>query len=402
VIYSSTDGITFDSLTTSRTNDTLLIFSTINLINSINPITYFKVKAVNSGGESSFTEVGAAIPSSESSSILIVNGFDRTDGTVNTFDFVRQHGSSVFANGRTFDFASNEAAISGGIQLTDYRIVDWILGEEGTVTSVFTSQEQTKISDYLESGGSLFISGSEIGYDLAGNYASTEDKTFYANYMKAKYIKDDVGKYATIPASGGIFDGIDNFNFDDGTHGTYDVNYPDGIQPISSAVRLIDYDGATYETDGCAGIGYEGVFGSSATSGKLVYLAFPFETIYPESARDSVMARIIAFLDRPSSIEQTTVLPEKFAILPNYPNPANPGTIFPIIFGKNVTSTQISIVNLLGEEIFSTRIELANRNGYDFQWNGRTNSGKPAPTGMYLIKISTAGESAVRRFTILR
>ena len=178
------------------------------------------------------------VPSSEQVDFLIVNGFDRVSGTSNTFDFIRQHGSSINSNGRAFDSASNEAIIEDDINIMNYQFVDWILGEEGTSTGVFSSIEQAIIKTYLESGRFLFISGSEIGYTLEAQ-GSSADREFYQNYLKADYISDAAGGhqgvYSGYGTTSSIFNSITSIAYDNGTHGTYDVDWPDGIKPFASS-----------------------------------------------------------------------------------------------------------------------------------------------------------------------
>jgi len=60
--------------------------------------------------------------------------------------------------------------------------------------------------------------------------------------LRAEYKVDAVGgkqeNYNIIGTPGALFDGL-NFSFDDGTHGTYDVDWPDGIKPIlNSEINL--------------------------------------------------------------------------------------------------------------------------------------------------------------------
>ena len=55
---------------------------------------YYKVRAINEYGSSEFTEILGASPSPEHSKVLIINGFDRTVGTTNTFDFIFEHGEA--------------------------------------------------------------------------------------------------------------------------------------------------------------------------------------------------------------------------------------------------------------------------------------------------------------------
>ena len=187
---------------------------------------FIKLKAINAYGSSKHTEVLGVIPSANSPKVLIVNGFDRVTGTNNTFDFIKEHGSALHNNDYLFDSASNEAIINKYIKLTDYQIVDWILGEEGTATSSFNDIEQSLIQEFLMDGGKLFVSGSEVGYDLSDK-GDNNDKLFYEKFLRANYISDAAGgrqaNYNAYGVQGTLFDGI-NLSFDDGTQGSYDVD----------------------------------------------------------------------------------------------------------------------------------------------------------------------------------
>ncbi|MCF6239429.1 MAG: glycosyl hydrolase family 18 protein [Candidatus Marinimicrobia bacterium] len=195
----STDGVNFSLASSSSSpNFTLNDLEDGQLI-------YMKVRNTNTFGSSGFSEVLAVVVNSTAgSSILIVQGFERTTGTVNELDYIIEHGSAIFANGRTFDASGNDAVEAGAIDLADYTIVDWISGEEATATVSFSPGEQSRIMDYLEQGGRIFISGSEIGYDLEAN-GSNSDYNFYRNYFKADYIVDDAQSYATYGPANGIF-----------------------------------------------------------------------------------------------------------------------------------------------------------------------------------------------------
>ena len=65
------------------------------------------------------------IPSNNDVKTLVVNGFDRVNGTNNTFDFIRQHGSALHAHNFSFDAASNEAVINQQINLL---IINLLIG----------------------------------------------------------------------------------------------------------------------------------------------------------------------------------------------------------------------------------------------------------------------------------
>ena len=259
---------------------------------------FYKVKAINEFGESDFTELLGTTPSASGSKVLIVNGFDRISGTTNSFDFILEHGNAIYINGYTFDSASNESVITGLVKLDDYVIVDWILGEEGAATSSFDEKEKTLVQDYIINGGRLFVSGSEIGYDLVEK-GTLSDNIFYENILKSQYLSDAAGEtngvYEIEGVPNSLFDGY-SFSFDNGDHGNYNVDWPDGIKPVGEAVTILKYKNVDYDTRGGAGIAYRGNFLIANVAG-LVYLSFGFEAIYPEQKRVDVMGQIL--IERP-------------------------------------------------------------------------------------------------------
>src|SRR6185369_4205426 len=124
---------------------------------------YFKVAATNAGGESGASEVVAALPSGGAKQVLIVNGFDRFDRTQNfrydylgelvdrvgpryndSFDYINRVERSLQAAkpGTHVASTSNEAILSGAVNLTDYDVVVWILGNESTANHTFDATEQ--------------------------------------------------------------------------------------------------------------------------------------------------------------------------------------------------------------------------------------------------------------------
>ena len=176
---------------------------------------FVKLEAVNLSGKSAQSEVLAGVPSSLSNpEILIVNAFDRSS-TGNTYDFIRQHAEAIKFNGGYFESATNDAIIDGTFELSNYNIADYILGEESTVDESFSSSEQVLIKSFLNNGGKLFVSGSEIAWDL--DYKGTSsDKDFIWNYLKTKYLDDAPFGVAGVyyqaePTNNILFTGIPSF-----------------------------------------------------------------------------------------------------------------------------------------------------------------------------------------------
>jgi hypothetical protein len=308
-IYASTDGYGFDGGTLVNGGGTTS--ATLSGYDPDIPY-YFRVVAVNAGGESKPSEVMAVLPSGGSKQVLIVNGFDRFDRTEdfryaylggavdrvwprynNSFDYVVQVESAIQSAqpGVHVASTSNEAVISGAVKLTDYDSVVWILGEESTADDTFNATEQTKVEQFIAAGGNLFVTGAEIGWDLD---AQNNGRSFYETTLKGNYVADDAGTYKAVPAAGGIFAGLSTLTFSNGAQfssldsQTYNVDYPDVISPQSGAQLALNYSGGA---GGGAGIQVTGTGGR----GNIVMFGFPFETITTANNRKAVMGRVLDF-----------------------------------------------------------------------------------------------------------
>ncbi len=98
-----------------------------------------------------------------------------------------------------------------------------------------------------------------------------------------------------------------------------------------------------------------------------------------------------------SSIEEISVLADKFELLGNYPNPFNPATKIAFNLPKDA-NVRVSVSNVLGQEI----AVLANRsfkagNGITVDFNASSFS-----TGMYFYTVSVDGKSFTKSMTLMK
>ena len=316
-IQTSTNGSSYGTpLTLAKSN---LILSSL----TSGQVYYIKIAAYNStySVTSASSEVLAAVPCNYQDSMLIVNGFDRAS-TGNTFDFIRQHGGSLYSNNHYFSSATNEAIQDGLVSLSTYKSVDWILGKESTANETFNSSEQTLVSNYLKQGGKLLVSGSEIAWDL--DYSgSTSDKNFITNYLKATYAADAPNNQASTwykcvkESSSNIFNINDSLYFDNGTHGTYNVDYPDVLTPVNGSASTLRY---TNIASSSSAIYFSGIFPSGTASGKLIFFAFPLETVYDVTKRNQLFGDIwLYFFTNNVSTNDFELAGKRYLI---YPNPS--------------------------------------------------------------------------------
>lgn len=319
ILYRSTNGFGFGN-PVSVGNVTSYTVS--NLTTGVDY--YFRVTAANAGGESMPSEtVGCrAATTNNAPRVLVVNAFDRMDRSANlrhnvssqnwskpgntgsiervfprwnnSFDYVVAHGKAIAAAGWAFDSCQNEAVANNQITLTNYAIVIWACGNEGTADETFSATEQTRLTNYLAANGALFVSGAEIAYDLDRPSGPTAaDRNFLHNNLRAAYSADNSGAYTTTSAAGGIFASRASATFDNGNNGIYWVKAPDVLTPFGGATPALYYSGG----GNVAALQSEGAVGS----GRVVIFGFPFETITSTARRNEYMSDILNFLTQPPS-----------------------------------------------------------------------------------------------------
>lgn len=305
-VYASTNGYGFDGGTEVNGGGTKSA-----TIKGLNPkvVYYFKISAVNEGGESPGSEVVAVLPSGGPKVVLIVNGFDRLDreldpkqpyrregNTVdrvrprqsNSRDYVVQVASAIEAavHGTHVESSSNEAVIGGAVDLAKYRTVVWDLGQESTKDHTFDATEQAKVEAFIAGGGNLLVSGSEIGWDLDHE---NNGQPFFHNVFKSKFVADNARTHEVVATGDGIFAGMTSVTFDDGEL-IYDVRHPDVISPQQGAKAALTYANSA----GAASVQVAGTDGR----GDVVFLAFPFETITTPANRTELMRRVLRYFKR--------------------------------------------------------------------------------------------------------
>ena len=326
VIYQSTNGWGFGNPISVGTATN---FTITNLASGVDY--YFRICAANVGGESlPSAVVGCRAPTSNGMvKVLYVNAFDRFDRTtdlkqnlvaqqyvppggtggndrvlprrVNAFDYLVPHGKAMSAYGAVFDSCPSEAVASGAVALTNYPIVLWACGNESVADESFSGAEQAKVSAFLAAGGNLFVSGSEIAYDLDRPSGPTAaDRNFLHNQLHATFAADSSSAWDFSADGGSLFVGDTNGIFDNGSRGIYLVGFPDVITATGTGAMTA----INYTNNLSAAVSYNGAAGG----GRVVYFGFPFETILSASTRNDYMADVLNFFTQPLRFESITAL----------------------------------------------------------------------------------------------
>jgi hypothetical protein len=201
-----------------------------------------------------------------------------------------------------------------------------------------------------------------------------------------------------------LFDGISDITFDNGTHGTYDVDWPDGIKPVNGAEVCVKFDDVDYDIRGGMGVSYTGTFGISSENGGVVFLSVGFETIYPESKRDQLLDRILDFYETELSIVNNSqvALPEAVSIHALYPNPTNSSLTLEFLSDLNNEVVQIAIIDILGRKVKTVVIPLVGTYKHTWVWDGLDDSNRELPAGVYIVSLTSGHTIDAKKVTILK
>ena len=294
-------------------------------------------KARNSAGEGAPASDSISYEAPPDATILLVDD-DLGD------PYQAYYEAALTAAGRTYtkwtvatDGAVTESVLSAG--LGSDRAVIWFTGSDAG--STLTPSEQAALASFLSAGGRLFITGQDIGYDIAYDAGG-----FYGTYLHASYVNDSTwittlrgvggdpigGNWSGTTLSIGGGDGADN------------QSYPSEIDPLNGAQACFSYyTGGASATQprvlaarwvapvlslAAKALRLKGpssrAIVSSGTAGlrvdtgtyKVVYFAFGFEAISNATDRANVMRSVLSWL---SPTNSPPPAPASVAIAPAAP-----------------------------------------------------------------------------------
>jgi hypothetical protein len=107
-----------------------------------------------------------------------------------------------------------------------------------------------------------------------------------------------------------------------------------------------------------------------------------------------------------SSVQEDRNPITSFSLLQNYPNPFNPSTMIQYTIGRLMTGPPVSvrlvIHNILGQEV-KTLVEGVRQPGtYRVTWDGTNNSGKRAPSGVYIYRLMAGNYVSAKTMVLMR
>lgn len=358
VVYQRIDDGGFD-------NGTLVSDNNFQLEIRPGRIYSFKITAVNQGGESFPSEILSCYRASSSKGeVMIVNGFTRvsapvsfsTDSTSggflndfdagvpyirdfsfvgrqyefdknrpwindevdpgfgasernfesmviagNSFDYPYLHGKAIKAAGYSFVSSSLDAATSHLVNLSDYRLVNLILGKQKQTFignakkepefKTFPLALQHAIRAYCNNGGNILVSGAHTGSDIAENGTSrTEERQFLENVLKVRFQKTIIHPTGNIKTFGSPFFHFQHTDFDiysEPNTDAYFLQTIDVLEPAGNGAFSI----SMYKDNGkSVGVASNGKY-------RTCVFGFPLEAITSEKSRNRLMESALDYLN---------------------------------------------------------------------------------------------------------
>ncbi|HNW59722.1 MAG TPA: FlgD immunoglobulin-like domain containing protein [bacterium] len=99
--------------------------------------------------------------------------------------------------------------------------------------------------------------------------------------------------------------------------------------------------------------------------------------------------------------EKPAALPEHFAVHPNYPNPFNPTTTLAFDLPA-AGAVQVVIYNGLGRQVRVLQDGLLQAGQHRLQWDGRSDRGEMAPSGLYFACFRSGGSQRTIKMVMLK
>lgn len=207
--------------------------------------------------------------------VLVVDGFDRVlDGSFGGLrhDFAALVGEAAGAVGTV----SHRAITEDGFDISSWPTVLWLLGDESTLDRSLSAEEQQILRAFLDAGGRLIVSGSELAWELA---QTTAGASFLDHAFGAKYQADNAGSHSVQGVGPLAALGASPFA---GVGAPYACPYPDALSAAASGEVLL-----VYSNGKAAAVGVEG---------RAALVGFPLELIDSAADRAAIVEALLAYV----------------------------------------------------------------------------------------------------------
>lgn len=94
-------------------------------------------------------------------------------------------------------------------------------------------------------------------------------------------------------------------------------------------------------------------------------------------------------------------VPDRLALVGNYPNPFNPGTTIQYTLPQQ-SAVRLAVYNVLGAEVAVLVDGTMPSGEHEVYWNGRNRQGHVLPSGLYVYRLESQGQTFSRTMVLLK
>jgi len=346
--------------------------------------------------------------------ILIIDGtrdgsgrpLQPTDAEVDDFYDRLLQGFPVAGQWDIADSTAQQLSLSDA-DMSPYSTVVW--NSEVTPTALPIARDSSALKKYLDNGGNLLLIGWNLSTSISGQ--AGEMKSFPPGSFMRDYLK--VASSRTTPASQRDFKGADP------RIASYPPLTVDSLKVPLFGANLLSMDTFlslveeprtqvlyTYRSSAIPPSTDHGQPVAVRYLGrdfKVILIDFPLFFMTEDSARAAIQQ---ALRDLGETAVQVKGLgkdapPARFSLEANYPNPFNVTTRLAYRVARPAV-VSLRLYNLLGQAVRTLVDERQEPGRYVRTWDGKTDDGTDAPTGVYLYEMRAGEFVQVRKLLLLR
>lgn len=240
---------------------------------------------------------------------------------------------------------------------------------------VLSLEEGTKLKNYLDSGGNLYMEGGDTWY--------YDPQTPVHPYFEINATSDGSADLFFVNGEAGT--PYQNMQF--AYNG--ENNWMDHIEPTSLSQRIL------YNMSTQTGVAVAYDAGSYKTVGTSFELGGLVDATPPSTKTDLVKNILTFFGILTTDIQANNgngTIPESFIIQPNYPNPFNNSTV--LTFGIPKTGdVHFSVFAITGQKIYSEDLFHLPAGWHTVRWDGTNRHHTPVASGIYFYRLTYKNES---------
>jgi hypothetical protein len=315
------------------------------------------------------------------------------DGGAKYETYIENELQSMSAN---YGIVPSQYVIPNANEINSFNVLVW---NTGVTEPGLNSDEMNIIKTFLDNGGSLYLNGVDIAYQMAdpsSPYYSTETMNFFTNYLHSSYILREHSATITVGIDGDpITDSLAMTNLTGGT-GANTINHSAGH--YANQIAAEGMYNANILSFWLKPDEHPGIRAFHGLSGKVVFTTFGFETIALAGRRALFGQHVINWLKIPVSVEnnQSGLQPALFELYQNYPNPFNPVTYIKYEV-PNTSPVLIKVYDIIGREVAVLVDEVKEPGIYQVSFDS-----KNLASGVYFYKMVAGDFTSVKKMNLLK